>query len=140
MMMRTNLETEQGTIRVVLSSGSPMIGEALEAILEQEEDIEVVGKVTDPVDLLIAVAETRADVVIHSWPDSDQLPGICSHLLMEYPCLLIIGIPTTVDRMCVSRQVILTRSLPSEKPQDLLTQIRHHWPKTESTRASDKTT
>ncbi len=139
MMMRASLETEQDTIRILLPGGTSMIGEAIEAMLEREADFEVVGKATDPLDLLVAVAETRADVVIHPWPDSGQVPAVCTHLLMEYPYLLIIGIPTTADQMYVCRQVVLTTSLPAGKPQNLVSEIRRHWPQAETVHASEET-
>jgi DNA-binding NarL/FixJ family response regulator len=60
-------------------------------IIEDEQDMEVVGEVLAPMDLLVAVRETQADAVILSMPASEG-PGLCSHLLAEYPNLTILGL------------------------------------------------
>ena len=63
-------------------------------------------------------------MVIHSWPESHEMPGICTHLLGEYPDLLLIGIPPSADCAYVCRQTIATTTLPSGKLRDVIAHIR----------------
>lgn len=110
--------------RVVLALDSPMLGELLRKLIQREADVEVVDEVEDPVDLLLGVDLSGVDVVIHSWPESHEMPGICTHLLGEYPDLLLIGIPPSADCAYACRQEIATTTLPSGKLSDVIAQIR----------------
>ena len=110
--------------RVVLALDSPMLGELLRNLIQREAGVEVVDEVDDPVDLLLGVDLSRVDVVIHSWPESHEMPGICTHLLGEYPDLLLIGIPPSADCAYACRQAIATTTLPSGKLRDVIAHIR----------------
>jgi DNA-binding NarL/FixJ family response regulator len=112
-------------IRVLLAVESP-VSERLQKLIQQDADIEIVGQVTDPVDVLVAVKETQADVVIQQFPQSGSLPGICSNLLMEYPHLLVIGIPPRQDRVFACRQRIARKRLPAL--EDLIPEIHRGVP------------
>ncbi len=70
-------------IRVLLADLPAILVQVIMEKIEQQDDIEVIGRVQDPVELLRAAAE--ADVVLISAPQIDPPPGICSHLLNEYP-------------------------------------------------------
>ena len=111
-------------IQVILAMESPMLRGILKDLIQQESDLEVAAEACDPVDLLLAVAETQADVVIHSWPASQEIPGICTHLLLEYPDLLLIGIPPNADHAVACRQTIATKQFPTAGFGDLLSEVR----------------
>lgn len=115
------------TIRVLLAVDSPMLRELLKDRIQPQRDIEVVGEAADPVDLLLAVHATQADVVIHTWPESTT-PGICSHLLAEYPGLLVIGIPPNENRAYACHQAISTTRLPTAGLEEMLAEIRQTVP------------
>ncbi len=116
------------TIRVLLAVDSPMLRELLKDRIQPQRDIEVVGEAADPVDLLLAVRATDADVVIHTWPESTEAPGICSHLLTEYAGLLVIGIPPDEDRAYACHQAISTTRLPTAGLEEMLAEIRQTVP------------
>ncbi len=78
-------------IRVLLANRPRMMREVVKELIERQEDMEVVGEVLDPLGLLVAVRETEADAVILGVMDSEE-PGLCSHLLAEYPNLTILGL------------------------------------------------
>jgi hypothetical protein len=80
--------------------------------------------VLDPIDLLSAVGEMQAEVVVVTLPDSGEMPGICSHLLYEYPQLLILALSSTRSRAYVYRQVITVEQLSSTSDADILTAVR----------------
>lgn len=78
-------------IRVLLANRPRMMREVVRETIEHQEDMEVVGEVLDPLGLLMAVRETGADAVILALKGPEE-PGLCSHLLAEYPNLTIIGL------------------------------------------------
>lgn len=110
------------TIQILLAVDSPLLGGFLRDILRRAPDMEVVGEVDDPVDLLVAIAETGAQVVIHSWPSGEEIPAICTLALLEFPDLLMIGF--NADGMTTCRQTVTTNTIPSVGLDDLLGSLR----------------
>jgi chemotaxis response regulator CheB len=79
-------------IRVLLVAIPPMLVDGLRQIVAEQPDVEVVGDFADyGVELLVAVGQTRADVVILGVSTS-ELPGVCSHLLGEYPRVKVLAL------------------------------------------------
>ena len=78
-------------IKIVLANRPRMMREVIKEMIEAQPDMEVVGEVLNPVDLLVAVRETAADAVILGLEDSEE-PGVCSHLLAEYPGVTILAL------------------------------------------------
>ena len=67
--------------------------DALRAVLREEPTVEIVGESTsDPVDVLVAIGQTAADVLIHSWGQDEHLQATQSHMFAEFPDLLIVGV------------------------------------------------
>jgi DNA-binding NarL/FixJ family response regulator len=97
---------------------------SLATLLEQQSDIEVVDTVLDLKELLIAVEDTQADVVVLTLPDSGEIPGICSHLLYEYPQLLILALSSARDRACIYRQAITVELLADISDEGILAAVR----------------
>ncbi|MFQ5881375.1 MAG: hypothetical protein ACE5I9_02720 [Candidatus Methylomirabilales bacterium] len=93
-------------------------------MIERQDDMEVVGEVLHPVDLLVAVRETEADVLILALKNSEE-PGLCSHLLTEHPNLTILGLTyegksAFIEQLCPLRREIID---PSEAK--ILSALRH---------------
>lgn len=78
-------------IRVLLANRPRMMREVLTEMIRRQEDMELVGEVLEPLDVLVAVREMRADAVVLALEDYEE-PGLCSHLLTEYPNLTILGL------------------------------------------------
>jgi DNA-binding NarL/FixJ family response regulator len=112
------------SVKVLLANGPEALPIGLATLLQQQSDIEVVGTVVDPVELLVAVGDTRADVVVVTLPDSGEMPGICSHLLHEYPQLLILALSSARTRACVYRQAITVEPLADISDEGILTAVR----------------
>jgi DNA-binding NarL/FixJ family response regulator len=119
-----NEEDTVRKLRVLLAVDSPLVRDALRRRLDREEDVCLAGEAADPVDLLMAVRSTGANVVIHSWPRSREIPGICSHLLAEYPDLLIIAIPSDSDRIVTCRQTITVSEFQNAGVENVLSELR----------------
>ena len=84
-------------IRVLLATLPPLVSGLLTHLIQGQTDMEVVDAVSEPVQLLLAVKDTRAQVVIVPLPGSGEIPGICSHLLAEFPDLLILALSLSGD-------------------------------------------
>jgi len=111
-------------VKVLLANGPEVLRTGLAMLLQQQSDIEVVGTVLDPIELLVTVGDTQADVVIVTLPDSGEMPGICSHLFHEYPQLLILALSSSRTRACVYRQSITVESLADISDEGILTAVR----------------
>lgn len=79
-------------IAVLLSVSPRMFRDALRTMIQAEFDLDVVDEVLHPIDLLLAVGESGADVVVLTVPASGGTPPICTHLLSEFPELTVIAI------------------------------------------------
>jgi len=110
-------------VKVLLALESPDWRELLRNLIEHEPGLELVGEAADPIDLLVEVKSRQADLVLQEWP-AEELPGICSHLLIEYPDLLVVGIPRDSEHVFLCRQTVSTRRFPSTKLQEVLAKIR----------------
>ena len=100
-----------------------MLRELLRELLSHQEDMEVVGEVLDPLEILYAVRETEADLVVTTLPESGE-PGISSHLLAEYPELLVLAVSPRRNRARLYRQVVLREELSDTADEGLLSTIR----------------
>lgn len=112
------------TVKVLLANRPHALRIWLEELLQHQSDIEVVGTILDPIELLIAIEDTQADVAVVDLPDSGEMPGICSHVFHEYPQLLILALSADRMRACVYRQVITEAQLPNTSDEEVLTAIR----------------
>ncbi len=111
-------------VRVLLANSPRMLRESLQGLLDRQNDIEVATAPPDPIELLSAVDRTEADVVLVTLPESGADPGICSHLLAQYPELLVIAVSPVDGRAVVFKQVITREELRPVAEDDLLKAIR----------------
>ena len=88
-----------------------MLRQSLHSVLARQADLDVEAVEPDPVELLAAVDRIEADVVIVTLPESGEDPGISTHLLAEFPGLLVIAVSAVGERAVVYRQVITREEL-----------------------------
>ena len=112
------------SVKVLVANRPEALRTGVATFLQQQSDIEVVGTVVDPVELLVAVGDTQADVVVMTLPDSGEMPGICSHLLHEYPQLLILALSSARTRACIYRQAITGEPLTDTSDEGILAVVR----------------
>src|SRR4030095_3534190 len=76
-------------ITATLKGDRPIFREVLRYLVTNA-GMEVVGQSSDSLDLLCSIEDLRPEVVF-LWPsDALREPGICSHLLLEYPRLKVV--------------------------------------------------
>lgn len=77
-------------IKVLLASRPKMLSDVIRNMIERQSDMEVVGEVLDPIELLLAVRAMKVEAVIVTPLNSDGESRICRLLLAEHPQLKII--------------------------------------------------
>lgn len=78
-------------IRMLLSGIAPLQNAAVKQAILDQDDMEIVDEVGEGMELLIATARARPDVIVLGFRGSEP-PGICSHLLNEYPHIKVLGL------------------------------------------------
>jgi DNA-binding NarL/FixJ family response regulator len=78
-------------IRVMLAELPTGLREALSPAVAGQADMELVGEVDSPVEILLAAGQRQADVVVLGMPGR-ELPGIAGQLLDEYPQLKVLAV------------------------------------------------
>ena len=79
-------------IQVTFSSRPKLVSEIIRNLIEQQPDMEVMGEVIDPIELIFVLRETPVDIVIITPLKSNGDPRICRQLLREHPLLKIVTI------------------------------------------------
>lgn len=77
-------------IRILLTNLPRMLQDVLERVLADQDDMELVGYVADPIEVLLIATAREIEVVILGVEDG--LPGVASHLLEERPQLKILAV------------------------------------------------
>ena len=86
-----------------------MLRDVFSQVLADQPDMEVVGHLTDMLDLLLAAGQTHSDVAILGLHDG-EFPSICTHLLDVHPHIKILGV--TPD----GRRAFIYELRPSKVP------------------------
>ena len=71
-----------------------MLSEVIKSMIEHQPDMQMVGEVLDPIELLTSVKMRAADAVIIAPMEITGEPRICAHLLEKNPFLKIIVLST----------------------------------------------
>jgi hypothetical protein len=103
------------TTRVLLALGREpaLMCDVLRSCLEQHPDVLIVGEVSDPVDLLVAVGETEPDLVLHNWTDPSRLPSIFTHLFDQYPAVRVLGLTADHEQALLVERPIVASPIPA---------------------------
>jgi DNA-binding NarL/FixJ family response regulator len=110
-------------IRVLLTGLPVVVADALERILGLQRDMEVIGHVADPIEVLLSVMGDGADVVILGL-QNEELPGIASHLLSESPQLRILALGPDGRRAFLAELRTKVVPLGELSPEGLVEAIR----------------
>jgi hypothetical protein len=98
-------------IEVLIAIEPGSAHETIVELIQHQNDMEIVGNILNPIELLLAVYETQAEVVVLTLPESGDMPGIGTHLLTEYPHLLILALSTDLKSGCLYRRGIVAEPL-----------------------------
>ncbi len=88
---------KNATIHIMLASRPKMLSEVIKSMVEHQPDMEIIGEVVDPIELLTTGKMQSVDVVIIAPMEIKGEPRICAHLLEKHPFLKIIVLSTESD-------------------------------------------
>jgi len=93
-------------VRILLGSVSREWKRKIIEVVGSDHNLEIVGDVADPLDLLVQARERKTDVIVLSQlPDGGE-PGICSHLLLEHPNMVLVLLPDPFGPDVLCRMVM----------------------------------
>lgn len=111
-------------IKVLLASRPKLLSEVIRYLIERQPDMIVVSEVLDPIDLLLAVKATNADVVIVTPLPANGDPDICILLLAEYPLLIIVTQSAKGEAAHLYQSGVRKKRLDEPSEQSILGAIR----------------
>jgi DNA-binding NarL/FixJ family response regulator len=102
-------------IRVLLANRPRIMREVVRNIIEHQPDMEIVGKVLDPLEVLFIAKEKQVDAVVVAFGDSEE-SGLSSHLFTECPNVRIVGLVSSsnaafIEQLCPWRKEIMDPSV-----------------------------
>ena len=89
-------ELDDSPIRILLANLQGLFAQLVLRAIEDQPNMVLAGQVEGQMEILVA-ARAGVDVVILGAPQLKPIPGICSHLLNEFPHLKIMVLATHKD-------------------------------------------
>lgn len=80
------------TFRVLMANQPKLMRELLAEMLSEESWIQIVGEVTQEVEIRDLVLKTSPDLLVVTAEQPGKRPAICDELLREFPSLRIIAV------------------------------------------------
>ena len=84
-------------IKIMLSSRPKLLSDVIRDLINRQEDMEIIGEVIDPLQLLITTKNTKVDAVIITPLKANGEPRICHQLLVEHPHLIILTVDANTN-------------------------------------------
>lgn len=106
-------------VRILLGMLGAEWKRLLTEVIRSDGDLEIVGAAATAVDVLLQAADRNPDVVVLAQLPGGAEPGICSHLLLEFPNVAILLLPHEPRRGVLWRMVLHKESWP-ETTEDVL--------------------
>jgi DNA-binding NarL/FixJ family response regulator len=89
-------------IRVLLANHPVMLPDTIRRLVEDQDDMEVVGDCRGPMKILQETGRLSADAVILAQEQEEEL-GLCSQLLAVYPDLVILSVTPDLTTVATLR-------------------------------------
>jgi hypothetical protein len=112
------------TVRILLGKIGAEWQRTLLDLAQADSELEIVGMVASAMDLLLQVEELKADVVVLSQVASGEEPGICSHLMLEYPDVAVLLLPSNPRRDALWRMVLRKETWKDASKEILRTALK----------------
>jgi AmiR/NasT family two-component response regulator len=100
-------------LRVLLGEISSEWEQTIQRLAAADQGLKIVGQVNDPLRLLLEAKTLRADVVVVSQLPDGSEPGICSHLVLELPNVIVVLVPASPGNHGLIRMVLFRELLPA---------------------------
>ena len=110
-------------IRVLLANHPLMIPDAIRQLVEEQEDMELVGDCRGPMHILRETGRTKADAVILAYEGMVE-PSLCSQLLATYPDLTILSVRPDLTSVFTQQLCCSRRNFITVQRQDIVQSLR----------------
>src|SRR6266403_6385960 len=110
-------------VKILLGDIGTAWGQAVRELVGENDQLQIVGQAQKPVDILLQAKTANADVVVLSQALHGGEPGICSHLLLEYPNLVVVLVPSESGPNLVCR-IVLHREVREASREALRIMLR----------------
>lgn len=100
-------------LRVLLGEISSEWEQILKRLAAADQGLKIVGQVNDSLRLLLEARTLQADVVVLSQLPDGSEPGICSHLVLELPNVIVVLVPASSAAHSLIRMVLYREQLPA---------------------------
>ena len=111
-------------LKVLIGDVADNVADWLAWTVSFEPGIELIGQTQEAFQVLLQAGTMSADVVFIGLPDSGAEPGIVSHLLGEYPYLIVLGVTRKLTDVAVFRLLPTRERVPPEDPGLLWSTVR----------------
>ena len=111
-------------IKILLASRPKMLSDVMRNMVERQPDMEVVGEVLDPIELMLEVKAAKVDTVIVTPLESEREPRICRLLLEEHPHLIIVTLPAKGETAYLYRSGRARMRVDEPSEQSILGAVR----------------
>ena len=111
-------------IQVLLSSRPKLLSEVIRNLIEHQPDMQVVGEVLDPLQLLRVSRQIPVDVVIITPLRANGEPKICHLLLAEHPLLKIVTQSASGEAVYLYQSGQIKKHIDEPSGQAILDVIR----------------
>jgi hypothetical protein len=93
-------------------------------LASHDNDLEIVGTAEHAMDVLLRVAELKANVVVLAQLPGGGEPGVCSHLMLECPNVAILLLPASCGYGVLWRMVLRKESWSEISKEGLLAALK----------------
>lgn len=111
-------------IKIILAISDSEASKKVYEMIESQNGLTIAAEAFNPVETLMLMAETEADLVMLDLPDTNEDPGICSHLLAEFPQLVIIALSSNCQEAILYRHNISKTRIKDASDKQILALIR----------------
>lgn len=111
-------------ISVMFSSRPKLLSEVIRNLIERQPDMQVMGEVINPIELIFALRETPVDVVIITPLNANGEPRICIQLLKEHPKLRILILTEESELVYIFRSGLPKKCIEKPSERSILEAIR----------------
>ena len=111
-------------IKIILASRPKLLSEVIRNLIEHQSDMEVLGEVLDPLQLMQTFKNSLAEVVIITPLKSNGIPKICQLLLVEYPHLKILTQSVKGESVYLYQSGMAKLRIEDPSEQSILNTIR----------------
>ncbi len=98
------------TVRILLGTIGAEWRRTLLELAQADSGLEIVGSAEEGIDLLLRAEQLKADVVVLAQLPGGGEPGICSHLMLEYPNVAVLLLPGNPEGEVLWRMVLRKES------------------------------